>query len=147
MPEAAGLSGNLLILVCMKRFEVICGIIIRDKKVLAAQRGINMSLPLKWEFPGGKKNDTESNEECLMRELLEELNIQVRVKEKFLSNEHQYDDFSINLTAYFAEIEIGTMLTFEHGRVGWFEKDQLNKLQWAPADIPIVNKLIESPYL
>ena len=131
----------------MKTFDVICAIIVQDQKVLAAQRSLYMSLPLKWEFPGGKKNETESDEECLVRELLEELNIQVLVKEKFFTNKHQYEHFEIVLTAYFADIELGTILNYEHKRVDWFSKSELSTLDWASADIPIVNKLIKSSYL
>jgi 8-oxo-dGTP diphosphatase len=127
--------------------EVICAIIIEGKKVLVAQRSIYMTLPLKWEFPGGKKQPNETNAECLQRELFEELNIQVIVKDRFMDNKHQYKNFEIHLIAYFAEIEVGTILLYEHGKVGWFSKDQLNNLEWAPADIPIVDSLMNSPYI
>lgn len=59
----------------MNIIQVTCGIILKDGKVLVAQRSEAMSLPLKWEFPGGKIVRGESEEDCLKRELLEELNI------------------------------------------------------------------------
>ena len=126
--------------------DVVCGIIIQSKKVLVAQRSIFMKLPLKWEFPGGKMRQGETEEQCLQRELFEELNILVKVKEKFFTNIHQYSDFTICLIAYLAEIEMGTVLLYEHRRVEWFGKFELQNLDWAPADIPIVDKLIQSLY-
>lgn len=131
----------------MKTIEVICGIIIQDNKVLVAQRNFNMTLPYKWEFPGGKKNEWERDAECLERELLEELNIKVDVKQKFASNAHNYETFQILLIAYIAELVEGTILTFEHTKVEWYSKQELRALDWAAADIPIVKKLIESTYL
>jgi len=131
----------------MKTIEVICGIIIQDNKVLVAQRNFNMTLPYKWEFPGGKKHKWEDDAECLERELLEELNIRVFVKQKFASNVHNYDTFQILLIAYIAELVEGTILTFEHTKVEWYSKQELGALDWAAADVPIVKKLIESTYL
>lgn len=131
----------------MKVIEVICGIIIQNRQVLVAQRDFDMSLPYKWEFPGGKKYEWESDAECLERELLEELNIRVSVKQKFASNFHQYETISILLTAYIAEHIEGTILTFEHSRVEWRYKEELLVLEWAAADIPIMMELIHSEYL
>lgn len=131
----------------MNTIEVICGIILKDSKVLVAQRGFNMTLPYKWEFPGGKIHKQENHIECLERELLEELNIRVIVKERFASNIHSYGAFEILLIAYFAELVEGTILTFEHSKVEWYSKHELSTLDWAAADIPIVNKLISSSYL
>jgi 8-oxo-dGTP diphosphatase len=131
----------------MNPIEVICGIIIQDSKVLVAQRGFNMTLPYKWEFPGGKKQNHETDIECLERELLEELNIRVIVKQQFASNIHSYGTFNILLIAYLAELVEGTILTFEHTRVEWYLKHELSTLDWAAADIPIVKELIGSSYL
>lgn len=71
---------------------VVCAIIIKDGKILITQRSEFMSLPLKWEFPGGKLEDYESPEECLRRELKEELNINIHVLEKLVENKHDYKD-------------------------------------------------------
>ena len=131
----------------MKSIDVICGIIINERKVLVAQRSLYMSLPLKWEFPGGKKNKNETDKACLKRELFEELNIKVKVKERFAFSEHDYADFRICLTAYLAEIVIGTLLMYEHKQIKWVSKNNLFSLQWAPADIPIVEKLLNSKLL
>lgn len=131
----------------MDCIDVICGIIINEKKVLVAQRSLYKTLPLKWEFPGGKKIEGETDGECLERELLEELNIQVKVRKMFSFSEYTYTDYKICLKAYFAEIVIGTLLIYEHMQIKWVPKDGLLSLQWAPADIPIVEELISSGLL
>lgn len=131
----------------MDSIDVICGIIINEKRVLVAQRSLYMALPLKWEFPGGKKNEGETDIECLERELFEELNIRVNVKEMFATSEYEYTGFKIFLKAYLADIAVGTLLTYEHKQVKWISKDNLRALQWAPADIPIVEELINSKLL
>jgi 8-oxo-dGTP diphosphatase len=131
----------------MDCIDVICGIIINEKRVLVAQRGLYKPLPLMWEFPGGKKINGESDRECLERELFEELNIKVKVKEMFSFSEYTYTDFKICLKAYLTEIIIGTLLTYEHIQIKWVPKENLLSLQWAPADIPIVEVLKKSGLL
>jgi len=124
--------------------QVVCGIIIKENKVLVAQRNYNMKIPLKWEFPGGKKKIYESDRECLERELFEELNILIAVKEQFGYTDYEYDFSSIRLTAYLANYLSGTILIYEHLKAEWVTKDELLSLAWAPADLPIVHRFIES---
>lgn len=81
----------------MKHIHVACAIIERDGLVLAAQRNVTMSLPLKWEFPGGKIAPDESSEECLQRELVEEVGIRVCVRKSLPTNTHHYSTFSVTL--------------------------------------------------
>jgi|SRR6218665_1277129 len=131
----------------MKCLDVICGIIIRNRKVLIAQRGIDMSLPLKWEFPGGKRIQEESDYDCLVREIIEELNILVDVKERFAVSRHLYEGFEVCLIAYLAEILEGVEHSLEHERIRWVSKDNLLDLDWADADIPIVQRLVMSNLL
>jgi 8-oxo-dGTP diphosphatase len=107
--------------------------------VLAAQRSLSMSLPLKWEFPGGKKNDNESDRECLQRGILEELNLLVTVKEKFIGCEYDYAHISILLRAYIMEYECGTVLLIEHNRYSWVSRLEIEKLDWAEADLRSYN--------
>lgn len=124
--------------------EVICGILINDQKVLIAQRGPSMTLPLKWEFPGGKKDPEESEVDCLKRELLEELNILVEVKEKFMTSHFKYSKVTIALTAYLVEYKSGTVLLIEHNKCKWVSRNDIEGFDWADADIPIVTKLVIS---
>ena len=77
---------------CRPHLQVSCAIIERDGLVLAARRSATMSLPLKWEFPGGKIDPGESAEECLLRELREELRILVRLEQKLPISTHRPPD-------------------------------------------------------
>jgi len=81
----------------MKHIHVTCAIIEKDDKVLSTQRSETMSLPLKWEFPGGKINDGERPDECLKRELQEELGIAVAISRSLAPTTHQYPTFIITL--------------------------------------------------
>ncbi len=102
-----------------------------------------MSLPLKWEFPGGKIEAKETPEACLHREIKEELGIEIRLKEKLLENHHQYDKISINLIPYLAEITSGVIDLKEHKNYRFLNRTELLTLDWAAADIPIVHQLLK----
>ena len=127
----------------MSPIPVICGIIVKEGKVLAAQRSETMSLPLKWEFPGGKLLVGESYEDCLQRELLEELNISVVIKAQLTTHVHDYGSLVIALTPFLATYAGGEITLHEHQQVGWYSKDEMKALDWAPADIPILYEFLE----
>ena len=126
----------------MSPIQVTCAIIAKESKILAAQRSETMSLPLKWEFPGGKLMEGESEEECLKREIQEELNIAIAITSKLTTSIHDYGNFSIALIPFLAEYAAGEIKLHEHRQIGWFTKEQLSTLDWAPADIPILQELI-----
>jgi 8-oxo-dGTP diphosphatase len=88
----------------MKHIHVACAIIERDGLVLAAQRNVAMSLPLKWEFPGGKIDYGESSEECLRRELVEEMGIRICVGKNLPTNTHHYLTFSVTLHPFILQL-------------------------------------------
>jgi 8-oxo-dGTP diphosphatase len=106
-----------------------------------------MNLPHKWEFPGGKLYEGESDSECIIRELKEELNIEVRIIKRLKSSEFDYGSFSINLIPFIVEYVTGNIYLSEHQEAKWFTKDELSHLDWAPADIPILNELLQSDYV
>lgn len=122
----------------MKHLHVTCAIIERDGLVLAAQRSAQMSLPLKWEFPGGKIDQGESPEECLRREIAEEMNIQVEIDCSLSPSTHNYPAFSITLYPFVCSIENGEIALAEHSAIAWLLPGQLYTLDWAEADIPVV---------
>ena len=126
----------------MKHIHVTCAIIERDGLVLAAQRSEVMSLPLKWEFPGGKIDQGESPEECLRREIAEEMNIQVAIGNSLPPSTHNYPAFSITLYPYVCSIESGEIALAEHSAVAWLMPEQLHALDWAEADVPIVESYL-----
>ncbi len=126
----------------MKTITVICAIIIKDNKILVTQRSSKMSLPLKWEFPGGKLELGENEIECIIREIKEELNIEIQVQRKLMQNIHLYESFAINLIPYIANYESGKIYLTEHAAYKFLDKKDLLNLDWADADLPIVNELL-----
>jgi 8-oxo-dGTP diphosphatase len=122
----------------MKLIRVTCGIILKDGKVLIVQRSDKMSLPLKWEFPGGKIQDGESEELCLHRELKEELNIEVSINGRLPNNTHYYGTFSIELIPFTVTYISGDITLLEHGAMALVQKDELGDFDFAPADLPIL---------
>jgi 8-oxo-dGTP diphosphatase len=122
----------------MKHIHVACAIIERDGLVLAAQRSEAMSLPLKWEFPGGKIDPGESSEECLQRELVEEMGIRVCVEKNLPTHTHNYPVFSVTLYPFVCAIESGEIILHEHDAIAWLKPEQLQTLDWAEADLPVI---------
>ena len=127
----------------MKTILVTCAIIQFDDKVLAVQRSKNMKLPLKWEFAGGKIEEGETEVECIKREILEELNIKIEIKEKLTPVTHEYPDFKIKLIPFTAEYITGKLILKEHSDFILVNKGKLINLDWAEADIPILKEYLE----
>jgi 8-oxo-dGTP diphosphatase len=118
--------------------HVACAIIEREGLILAAQRSATMSLPLKWEFPGGKIQGGESAEQCLHRELREELGIGVGIREALPASTHAYPSFTITLYPLRCAIASGTPVLHEHAAVAWVAPQELGSLDWAEADLPVI---------
>tara|TARA_R110002072_G_scaffold125251_1_gene261037 strand:- start:225 stop:611 length:387 start_codon:yes stop_codon:yes gene_type:complete len=127
----------------MKLISVACAIIQFDDKVLAVQRSDTMKLPLKWEFAGGKIEAGETEIECIKREILEELNIQIEIKEKLTSVIHEYSDFKIELIPFTAKYLSGELILKEHSDLVIVNKEELINLDWADADRPILKEYLE----
>jgi 8-oxo-dGTP diphosphatase len=122
--------------------QVTCAIIENNGKILCAQRSEKMKLPLKWEFPGGKIEERESLKACLKREIREELGIEIDILEQLPSFEHSYSaDFSIELFPFRCKILSNEIHLAEHKQIKWLSLEELEKLDWAKADVPIVNYL------
>lgn len=121
-----------------KHIQVTCAIIERDGLVLAAQRSAAMSMPHKWEFPGGKIDPGESPEECLRRELVEEMGVHVRVGASLPVSTHDYPTFTITLHPFICKIEAGEIALHEHAAVTWLPANVLHTLDWAEADVPVI---------
>lgn len=128
--------------------DVCCAIIIDEEgKVLVAQRSANMLLPLKMEFPGGKMEPGESAEACLIREIKEELNVDIQILSERTAHQHVYPEFSIRLIPFVCRIVAGDVVLKEHASYSWMETSALQGCDWAAADIPIVNDYLDSPGL
>lgn len=121
-----------------RHLHVACAIIEHDGLVLAARRSSLMSLPLKWEFPGGKVEPGESLEACLQRELFEELGVQVSPVRNLISHTHHYPDFTITLYPFVCSIAGGTIRIHEHEAIVWLPPEKLCELDWAEADLPVI---------
>ncbi len=122
--------------------QVTAAILIEKGRVLIARRPCNDVLQYKWEFPGGKIEDGETPEECLERELMEEFAIQVKVGSYFTSSVYNYEHGKIELLAYFVRREAGNLIPYSHDAIEWALPTELHGYDFAPADIPIVEKLI-----
>ncbi|TAN38822.1 MAG: (deoxy)nucleoside triphosphate pyrophosphohydrolase [Nitrospirae bacterium] len=122
----------------MKHLQVACAIIEAKGKVLCTQRSESMSLPLKWEFPGGKLDEGESPGECLRRELREELGIEASVGQACPETTHHYPEFSITLYPFICAIVSGEITLHEHAAMVWLPVEKLQALDWAEADWPVI---------
>ncbi len=127
----------------MKIIPVICAIVKFDDKILAVQRSETMKLPLKWEFAGGKIEEGETEIECIKREISEELNIHIEIKEKLTPVIHKYPDFKIKLIPFTADYVSGELKLKEHSDFVLANKQELINLDWAEADLPILKEFIE----
>ncbi|MBZ5858375.1 (deoxy)nucleoside triphosphate pyrophosphohydrolase [Flavihumibacter profundi] len=122
--------------------DVACAIIIKDNKILVVQRSEQMKLPLKWEFPGGKIEENETAENCIKREIKEELNIEIEVELKIDNGEFDYGMFSIKLYPFIAKYLKGELILAEHKAFKWLRKDELKGLDWAAADMPVLENFL-----
>ncbi|MCT4561370.1 MAG: (deoxy)nucleoside triphosphate pyrophosphohydrolase [Crocinitomicaceae bacterium] len=127
----------------MKKIEVVAGVIFFKNQILCVQRPKNKLeyISEKFEFPGGKIEEGETKEEALKRELKEELNISPDIKNEFRTVIHQYPDFELTMHCFICELESKQITLREHINQKWLTVENLNQLDWAAADIPIVQKL------
>lgn len=128
----------------MKTVHVTAAVIVKDEKILCVQRNENKFdyISKKWEFPGGKVEENELIENTIVREINEELTLNIKVNRFLIQVDHQYPDFKLIMDTFICEIVDGELQLNEHIDYKWLEKEELNKLDWAAADIPIVNELI-----
>lgn len=121
--------------------KVTAAILEKKGRIIIAQRKNSGHLSGKWEFPGGKIEYGETPEECLARELKEELGIDVTVGDYLGSNVHHYDHISIELMAYRACWVGGTVSMNDHKAHCWVTVNELVNYDFAPADVPFVDML------
>ena len=128
----------------MKHIEVVAAIIIQNNRILCVQRGDNKHdyIAFKYEFPGGKVEVGETKEAALIREIEEELRLKINIAVEFLTVNHTYPDFMLTMHSFICTCENPTVSLTEHIDFKWLEKHELDNLDWAAADLPIVNKLV-----
>lgn len=129
----------------MKKIEVVAAIIKNGQKILCAQRGPAKLdyIGYKWEFPGGKVEDGESLEHAIQREIQEELKLEVTAKKLYITVSHQYPDFHITMHAFICDSDSLDITLTEHHATKWLLPNELKSLDWAEADIPIVEKIMD----
>lgn len=102
-----------------------------------------MTLPLKWEFPGGKIETGESPEECLHRELREEMAISVEIGRELLPRTHHYPDFTVTLYPFVCQLTTAVIELREHAAICWLAPAEVMSLDWAAADLPVIADYLE----
>jgi 8-oxo-dGTP diphosphatase len=128
----------------MKHITVVAAVIEHRGKYLCVQRGINKYdyISKKWEFPGGKVEADESPENALIREIQEELAMEINELNFLITVEHTYPDFRLTMHTYLCKSEQTTPTLTEHLEYSWKDASDMHHLDWAAADLPIVEKLI-----
>lgn len=126
-----------------KHIEVVAAIIKYEDKYFAAQRDDRGELARKWEFPGGKVEKGESKEEALIREIKEELKADIKVDEFIMTVDHEYNTFKLSLHAFLCELSSKELVLTEHLNSKWLTKEELLNVDWAAADIPIVERIMK----
>ncbi len=129
----------------MKQVEVVAAVITKDDKILATQRGYG-DFKGKWEFPGGKIESGESHEQALIREIKEELHADIKVLDYLTTVEYDYETFHLTMHTYICSLINDFEMVkhgeeFEHDDMIWVSKEELDKVDFLPADIEIVKKL------
>ena len=129
----------------MKTVRVVAAImkdINKEKQsiIFATQRGYGEWKGF-WEFPGGKMEEGETPQEALKREIMEELGIEIKVGELITKIEYDYPTFHLSMDCFFVEIISGDLILKEHEDAKWLTKEELDSVNWLPADIILIDKI------
>ncbi len=124
----------------MKMIHVVAAIIVSNDRIFATQRGYGDWKDY-WEFPGGKIEAGETPEEALRREIREELDTEISVGEKLTTVEYDYPEFHLTMECYLTEVKEGSLVLKEHEAARWLRNDELDSVQWLPADQTIIELL------
>ena len=123
----------------MKTINVVAAVIRQGEKIFVTQRGYG-DYKDGWEFPGGKIEAGETPQAALTREIREELDCEIIVGEHLVTVEHDYPDFHLSMQCFWAELAEGSHVRLlEHEAAKWLSVDELDSVEWLPADIVVVN--------
>lgn len=124
----------------MKTVRVVAAIIIENGKVFATQRGYG-EFKDGWEFPGGKIEEGETPQDALKREIMEELDTEITVGELIDTIEYDYPTFHLSMDCFWAEVITGHLVLKEAEAAKWLTKEQLDSVDWLPADVTLIDKI------
>ena len=131
----------------MKTVKVVAAIICDDmkekNKIFATARGYG-ELKGGWEFPGGKVEPGETPQQALIREIIEELDTEIKVGERIDTVEYDYPTFHLSMDCFWAEVKAGHLELKEAEAAKWLTKDQLDSIDWLPADILLIDQIRKS---
>lgn len=126
----------------MKTIKVVAAVIKRNNKIFVTQRGYG-EFKDGWEFPGGKVEKGETKEEALIREIKEELDTVIKVDSYLDTIEYDYPDFHLSMDCFICSIVEGNLVLKEHEDSKWIKKEEIDTLNWLPADLVIIDKVKE----
>lgn len=124
----------------MKTIRVVAAIIIEKKKIFATQRGYG-EFKDGWEFPGGKIELGETPEAAIVREIKEELDTEIEVVKLLDTVEYDYPQFHLSMDCFICKIKSGDLVLKEHEAAKWLTKENLDSVDWLPADLSLVEKI------
>lgn len=127
----------------MQHLDVVGAVIVDGERVLCVRRGPSRHLSGMWEFPGGKIDPGESAQSALVREIREELGCDIEVSTEVASTTHDYAFGSVTLTTFYCTLVSGYPELSEHVAMVWLPARELRSLDWAPADLPAVEVVVE----
>ncbi len=124
----------------MKTIEVAAAIITHSGRIFATQRGYG-EFKDGWEFPGGKMEPGETPQQALVREIQEELDTEIEVGELVETVEYDYPGFHLTMHCFLCTVRSGALVLKEHEAARWLTREELNDVDWLPADVKAVEKL------
>lgn len=123
-----------------KNIEVVAAIFRKENTIFATEKGYG-EFKGYWEFPGGKVEPGESLEEALRREIREELQVEINIEEKCTVLDYDYPHFHLTMHCYFCSVLSGEITLVEATDARWLKKEELNTVNWLPADISLIEEL------
>lgn len=124
----------------MKTVKVVAAVIRENDKIFATQRGYG-EFKDGWEFPGGKIEEGETAKDALVREIREELDAEIKVGQLIDTVEYDYPSFHLSMDCFWAEVISGELILKEHEAAKWLKKEDLDSVDWLPADQGLIGKI------